>query len=201
MNKTAVFCLLGLCLCLLLTGCGQSHAAPSPTPAPTPRSGELVTTAPPGTTPTPQETPAPPEETAEPGGPAAPLDESGSLRSDTGTNLNLQADWRVTAVSAQNVRLTVVLWLESYSLSVGERQLNTLRVNDETYTFQTDPVEVPSGGGDKTFTQLYEWSETLPLGADGGFSAELEAVWNFQGSYSGTELETVTVGGRIAVNE
>lgn len=204
MTRNDVLAAAALCLALLLTACGgrsdpeKQTESPSPTPVATTRP-EVVVTAQPGSTPSPVETPAP--EAADIGaeaGSSGLVDVSGSIRSDTGTALNLIADWEWVSVSARNVRLTVTLYLESYSLSVSERYGNTLRIGDETVTFRTPELEVPSG--DLVKTELYSWSETFTLPEGGSLSTDISATWGFAGSYSGTELPEISLSGRISTH-
>ena len=211
----AFLLLLGLCAC----GAKETPLnRPSSSPEQTPRGGETVTTAAPdgGTAAIPEETPMRTPEPAEPI-PSAPtgdtegateveplptpeptpsvtampggIDRSGSFRSDTGTALNLIADWRCVSVSDDACQLTITLSLESYSLDVGERRNNTLTVNGVNYSFLTDPIEI-SGGFRKT--QIYVWTGQL---SDYDPSFTFSATWNLQGSYSGVPMETVEVSG------
>ena len=196
-----------LCILALLTaGCAKqdSHEptptateAALPTTEPTPRGGEVVITAAPGSTPSPINTPIPATDDMENAGDYDLVDASGSFRSDTGTALNLVADWECISVSAKNVRLTITLSLESYSLSVGERSANQLVLNGIPITYRTSSIEVPSGGLSKT--ELYTWSETLPLMEDGSLQQDLYAYWVFSGTYSGVEIDQLELSGHIAV--
>ena len=199
--------MIAILLCILLvlfSGCGKQKSqeptptaeTPSPTVEPVPR-GEVVITAAPGSTPSPVNTPAPTAEVPEDGGEADLVDISGSFRSNTGTALNLVADWECVSVSAKNVRLTITLSLESYSLSVGERGANQLILNGIPITYRTSALEVPSGGLSKT--ELYTWSETFPLMEDGSFQQDLYAFWVFSGTYSGVQIDQLELSGHIAV--
>lgn len=191
---------------LLASSCTKKNSSePKPegaetsvqTAEPTPRGGEVVITAAPGSTPSPVNTPTPASNDKENGGEYDLVDTSGSFRSDTGTALNLVADWECISVSAKNVRLTITLSLESYSLSVGERSANQLVLNGIPITYRTSSIEVPSGGLSKT--KLYTWSETLPLMEDGSLQQDLYAYWIFSGTYSGTEIDKLELSGHIAV--
>ncbi len=209
---------LALLLTLALFGCWKKPE-PSPAPLPSstadPGRGETVTTADPGTestkaplsTPEPSETfqPAPtaePEPTPEPTPEPAPeptpepvvVNPSvlayGTFRSDTGTSLNLVADWRAVSVSESTARITVTLSLESYSLDIGERRGNLLTFNGEDYYFITDPLEI-SGDGFVT-TQIYVWSKEISLSE---LSFDLSVRWNLRGSYSKKEMEAIELSG------
>lgn len=203
---------LALLLALTLFGCWKKpEPSPAPVPDATPDRGETVTTSTPGPepSPTPMATPAPmetfqpaPENTAQPTPEPLPTETpapasvdpsllaSGSFRSDTGTPLNLVADWRAVSIDAANVRITVTLSLESYSLGVGERRSNVLTFNGDDYYFMTDPIEIE--GGDFVKTQIYVWSKEIPLSE---LNFQLSARWNLKGSYSKKELETIELSG------
>ena len=205
---------LSLLLALTLFGCWKKpEPSPAPTagPTPDPGRGETVTTATPAPEPTdgPIATPEPmetfqpaPENTAQPT--PEPLPEeteepvivnpnqlaSGSFRSDTGTALNLVADWRAAAIDATTARITVTLSLESYSLDIGERRGNILTFNGEDYYFVTDPIEI--AGGDFVKTQIYVWSQEIPMSE---LSFDLAVRWNLRGSYSKKEMEAIELSG------
>ena len=205
---------LALLLALTLFGCWKKpEPSPAPTagPTPDPGRGETVTTATPAPEPTdgPLATPEPmetfqpaPENTAQPT--PEPLPEateepvivnpnqlaSGSFRSDTGTALNLVADWRAAAIDATTARITVTLSLESYSLDIGERRGNILTFNGEDYYFVTDPIEI--AGGDFVKTQIYVWSQEIPMSE---LSFDLSVRWNLRGSYSKKEMEAIELSG------
>jgi hypothetical protein len=205
---------LALLLALTLFGCWKKpepSPAPPAGPTPDPGRGETVTTATPAPEPTdgPMATPEPmetfqpaPENTAQPT--PEPLPEateepvivnpnqlaSGSFRSDTGTALNLVADWRAAAIDATTARITVTLSLESYSLDIGERRGNILTFNGEDYYFVTDPIEI--AGGDFVKTQIYVWSQEIPMSE---LSFDLAVRWNLRGSYSKKEMEAIELSG------
>lgn len=212
--KRLLALVLALLLALTLFGCWKKpEPSPAPTagPTPDPGRGETVTTATPAPEPTdgPIATPEPmetfqpaPENTAQPT--PEPLPEeteepvivnpnqlaSGSFRSDTGTALNLVADWRAAAIDATTARITVTLSLESYSLDIGERRGNILTFNGEDYYFVTDPIEI--AGGDFVKTQIYVWSQEIPMSE---LSFDLAVRWNLRGSYSKKEMEAIELSG------
>ncbi len=210
--KRRIALALALLLALTLCGCWKKpEPSPAPLPDNTPARGETVTTATPGPEPTvtPMATPEPmetfqpaPENTAQPT--PEPLPEetpepvivnpsvlaSGTFRSDTGTPLNLIADWRAAAIDDSTARITITLSLESYSLDIGERRSNILTFNGEDYYFMTDPLEIE--GGDFVKTQIYVWSKEVPLSK---LSFELAVSWNLKGSYSKKEMDTIELSG------
>ena len=210
--KRLIALALAALLALTLFGCWKKpEPSPAPVPDNTPERGETITTATPGPepSPTPMATPEPmetfqpaPENTAQPT--PEPLPEettepvivnpsvlaSGSFRSDTGTALNLVADWRAVAIDATTARITVTLSLESYSLDIGERRSNVLTFNGEEYYFLTDPIELE--GGDFCKTQIYVWSKEIGMSE---LSFDLSVRWNLRGSYSKKEMEDIELSG------
>ena len=212
MKRLLVFA-LAIMLALTLFGCWkQPEPSPAPTadPGPTANRGETVTTA----TPAPEESapPASPPATPEPAETFRPAPEpseepqpdmtpepvvvnpnflaSGSFRSDTGTALNLIAEWRAVSLTATTARITVTLFLESYSLDIGERRSNILTFNGEDYYFMTDALEID--GGDLVKTQIYVWSKDIDVSE---LSFELAVRWNLRGSYSKKEMEVIELSG------
>ena len=211
--KKLIVLALAAALALALSGCwtkGQASPTPEPAPDVTGR-GETVVTAPPDAEPTkaPLRTPEPsetfspgPEETPEPSEEPQPSPTpepvivnpsvlaSGSFRSDTGTALNLVADWRIAAVTDTTARITVTLFLESYSLDIGERRSNILTFNGEDYYFMTDALEITGDSFEKT--QIYVWSKEIGMSE---LSFDLAVRWNLRGSYSKKEMEAIELSG------
>jgi hypothetical protein len=215
--KRIVCFALAMLLALTLWGCGKKPE-PAPTAAPSPDDsgrGETIVTAAPEPDPTPAPTAGPlatpaPAETFQPAPSSEPVQTpeplpqpteepvivnpnqlaSGSFRSDTGTALNLIAEWRAVSVTEDTARMTITLYLESYSLDIGERRGNLLTFNGEEYYFLTDPIEI--SGGDFVKTQIYVWSQEIPLAQ---LSFELAVKWNLLGSYSKKEMEAIELSG------
>ena len=185
---------------IITTASPDATSTPEATPKPTPAPAPTFEPAPEGSQPT--AVPIP-EATLEPGegAPEAPevtpapapvggnVDVSGSFRSDTGTALNLVADWRAVSVSSDTVKITVTLSLESYSLDVGDRRNNTLTFNGESYSFTTAPILVEEGFHK---TAICTWEKEIPAGSL-GFT--LSARWELLGSYSGKEMEAIELSG------
>ena len=97
---------------------------PQPTPAIVPSVAPTATPTPAAQVPTASPTPTPiPTATTEPVQPVIPQGEvigSGSFTSDTGTPLNLRADWTATVLDSERVEVTVNVYLVSYQIEVRE---------------------------------------------------------------------------------
>ena len=171
-------------------------AGSSPTP---PVNTESVTdppeTEPPETEPPETEAPVtePPEteppETEEPSpSPSATpaANASGSFRSDTGTSLNIIADWSLSGST-----LTINVDTESHTLySSGAPGAASVSVNGRTVYFDTEDIEFEGWGPVRNeLGSVTVEGVTAP--------AEVEVTWYFRGSYGGTELETITASGTV----
>ena len=169
----------------------QESAAPSASPQEEPETEATPTPAP---TPTPTPTPEP-TETPQPSEPAqeAVGDAEGALRSDTGTGLEIRADWSLSAAEGGAARLTVRLYAESYSLQTREIWHGAvLSVGGQSYEFDTQEVDYAGPVlGENELGELSVELEGLSL------PAEASVTWRFQGSYGGEELEEITASGVI----
>ncbi|MCQ2405661.1 MAG: hypothetical protein MJ067_00395 [Oscillospiraceae bacterium] len=142
---------------------------PAPTPTPTPE---------PTPTPTPEPTPTP---TPEPTKVA-----SGTFGSDTGTRLNITADW-YTYVENDNYYLHIDVKLKAYSIHVSSRYNGLcIKVNDVEHYYNTEAVD----NDEKALFTAELGSGDYLIGSTGG--ADVEVSWKFLGSYSGVEMETIS---------
>ena len=165
-------------------------AEPSPEPTATPAP---AATAAPTPAPTPEPTPEPtatpttsPEAT-----PADDLIATGSFASDTGTALNLEVEWSSHNDGNGNAVIYLTGFLDSYSLQVGSRPYGVhVSFNGDSWTFAGEAINVADGHAE---TLLFSDVVTVPLGSPDAMTV----VYDFKGSYSGTELDTITAEGRV----
>ena len=165
-----------------VTDSAQASSEPTPTPTPLPT---------PSPTPTPVPTPTPtPAPT-----PVPDISASGSFRSDTGTGLEIIADWTATG-SGSTANVSIELYAECYSLRCTAIPYGAaLTIGGSTYTFDT--AEVNSDSETLTRVLLGSITVSVPL-ANGQLDTDAEVVWRFGGSYGGEELETITASGHIS---
>jgi cytoskeletal protein RodZ len=186
--------LVFIALIVVLRSCAAQK--PESTPSPTPVAATQTPTATPS--PTPEATPSPtPSPTATPAPTPSPtpvpeLSGSGSFRSDTGTYLNLVAEWTASPAGDGKTKVTVTLYAESYSLQCRDIwHGGSVTLLGETKTFDTPAVEVKESGLTKTLLG----SADFTLNLDGG--ADCTAVWAFRGSYGDKEIDSITAAGRV----
>ena len=117
-----------------------------------------------------------------------PINASGSIRSATGTGLNLVADWVATDADEGKAALRITVSAESYSFFTSALyQSLELVVNGETYRANTP--EVAYDGSELVLSPLAEFALELPRG-----TADLSIVWHYKGSYSGVEIADISIG-------
>ena len=169
-------------LIIVLRSFGMDDPAGS---SPTPPVNTESVTDPPETEP--PETEPPETEEPSPSPSATPAaNASGSFRSDTGTSLNIIADW-----SLNGSTLTINVDTESHTLySSGAPGAASVSVNGRTVYFDTEDIEFEGWGPVRNeLGSVTVEGVTAP--------AEVEVTWYFRGSYGGTELETITASGTV----
>ena len=124
----------------------------------------------------------------------------GAFRDDGPTGLHLVIEWEAKYASknASTVNLTVQVYLQCYSIGVAARDIGSLMINGESSTFQTPSLFYSDNSQHYTLVTarsltLTKASGTVPLEVD------ISAAWNYKGSYSGVEMEWLTVAGTIEV--
>ena len=136
----------------------------------------------PTASPTPSPTPTP-----------APAAASGSFKSDTGTGLNIVADWTLTPNSDGTYTLGLTLSAESWSLyTVDSWHAAKLELGGSSWEFDTKALSY-DGPGLGT-NELGSMTATVSSSA---LPATATLTWNFQGSYGGTELPKIVATGTI----
>ncbi len=152
-----------------------------------------VATDPPATAPVTEDTTAPVQHPHTPGRELG----SGFVISDSGTKLNLLLNWSaVDGAEEGTAVVTVKVFLECYSIFVGERFDGELGVGDEKINYNTPQIEIPGAGfneidfGTYTFTvnKSQSASTTLPI----------TASWHFRGVYAGLSVDYVTIDSTIS---
>lgn len=162
-------------------------ATPSPTPAPTP-------------TPDPNATPEP-TPTPEPANVSSGVElGSGSFSSNTGTGLDLRADWVATANGGSQATVKVTVSVDSYSLHLSGTQGAVNLSLGEQYA-SIDEAQLQYDGRARVNTVFGTHSFTVTLGSDGSLSLPLAVEWHFGGKYGGTSLDVLECGGNVKLGQ
>ena len=122
---------------------------------------------------------------------------SGRITSNTGTGLNVVADW--TAVSQQDskVAFTVNVYLQSYGISTVSQPV-TVSVGGESTTVYGSAVNYD--GNSQKETHLATVNVTVTLAPGGTASFPISAAWQYNGSYSGQSFGTITASGTVTLS-
>lgn len=161
---------------------------PVSTPAPVEESPEI--TAQPSAEPVPTAQPTPePIQTPEPTPVETPLGQ-GSFSSETGTGLELVVSWTAMSAGADTARLDIVISASSYSFFTSELPGSiSLTVDGVSYSLGSSAVEYD--GNDMILSKLAEKSVSIALDSTGRANPGITVMWNYRGSYGGTELENL----------
>ena len=170
---------------------------PQPTPAIVPSVAPTATPTPAAPVPT-----AIPTATTEPVQPVIPQGEvigSGSFTSDTGTPLNLRADWTATVLDSERVEVTVNVYLVSYQIEVRELY-NAVNVSVGDQYASADSPAIKWENNTRLETLLASTVHTLSLPSGSSASFPLAAQYQFGGTYSKVELPVIECGGTIELS-
>ena len=188
---------------------GESAApAPTGTPAPTPVPATPAPTPAPTQTPAPTrdpyiDTPATPVPTLQPlptptGTPLPEGEElgTGTFRSETGVGLNVRAEWTAKVMDAGHVRVTVQIWLDSYSLHLIQvNNCVNVSVGESYVTANAPAVDIDDNSAHQTLLATTEHVVNLADGESRSFPVQVE--YQFGGTYQQQELPVIECGGAI----
>ena len=125
---------------------------------------------------------------------------SGTFRSDTGTALNIHADWTASISGAQTVDIKVTVYADHYSLityaTPGALQISV----DGQYVSLASPAIEDDGTGGESHTEINSRTFTVSLTSGEVRNVPVQVVWLYRGTYSGVELQTIECGGNITVS-
>ena len=180
------------------------QATPAPTPLPTVTPMPVSTIMPtPMPTPTPAPTPTPtpaPTSTPVPTPPPFTAGQeiaSGSFASSTGVPLNIHADWTATVLDADQVRVKVDVYLDSYSLQIiPSRNALNVSVGDSYVSADTPAVDLDDNTKiNRSYLNTTE--HTINLSAGETKTIPVQIQYLFRGTYFQRDIETIECGGPI----
>lgn len=156
--------------------------APEATPTPTP----TVSPTDEITTPEPTTTPEPP---VQPGGTVVG---TGAFDSNTGVGLNTHTVWTAAEQDDGSVLLSLSVYVRAYSVEIGQRAIS-VNVNGTAVTGVTRAFSVDSPNSTAD-TFVYSYTAQVSRGR-----VDIAVDWNYDGQYSGQELEVVHSEASITV--
>jgi len=191
-NKRIYSFILAVFFLLLLVSCDKPEQPPVTEP---PAVSDAPESTSPVTTSAPETVTAPSVSTAEtaPVVPGRLLTAEGELKATPVKNLDLRAKCLVEYREGEDkAKVTVSLYLDHYSMTVGERAGCYLSVNGEKVKFTSPKISAEEES--KTSTLLTEQTFELKKDkASGTFKMDLEAVYIFNGVYANTKITDITI--------
>ena len=185
------------------TGAPKSAATPAPTPSPTP----VASLEDGGILPAQQLVPIVPgvnDNTGDGGDspvtiPIGTVIGSGQFRSDTGTALNIHADWTASINDPQTANVTVTVFADHYSL-ITTATPGALQVSvDGQYVSLGSPAIENDGTTGLAMTEINSHTFQVPLTSGDIRTVPVQVVWQYRGTYSGVDLPTIECGGNITL--
>ena len=188
----------------------SESAAPAPTEAPAPTPVPATPAPTPAPTPTPEptrdpyiDTPATPVPTLQPlptptGTPTPEGEElgTGTFRSETGVGLNVRAEWTANVMDAKHVKVTMQIWLDSYSLHLIQvNNCVNVSVGESYVTANAPAVDIDDNSAHQTLLATTEHVVNLADGESRSFPVQVE--YQFGGTYQQQELPVIECGGAI----
>ena len=188
----------------------SESAAPAPTETPAPTEVPATPAPTPVPTPTPEptrdpyiDTPATPVPTLQPlptptGTPLPEGEElgTGTFRSETGVGLNVRAEWTANVMDAKHVKVTMQIWLDSYSLHLIQvNNCVNVSVGESYVTANAPAVDIDDNSAHQTLLATTEHVINLSDGESRSFPVQVE--YQFGGTYQQQELPVIECGGAI----
>ena len=138
---------------------------------------------------TPTETPVAPDD---------PTSLSGTFRSDTGTALELQLDYKIDKQANGDYLVSATVYLNCYSLYCAERtNCNTVTIGNTDYLYSTEKLSLETGA-EKNHVKVADVTHTIAAG-ELPDNLYIGATWLFKGSYSKVPIDTLEASGTVKI--
>lgn len=124
----------------------------------------------------------------------------GAFRDNGTPKVHLIVSWEAhyPEKNAKTVELTVSVYLESYSIGVAARDNGTLVIGEDTTVFRTNNIHISDNSIHRTLLTQKTVSYTKSSGS-AVLELDIDAAWNFKGTYSGIAVDWITVSGTIEI--
>ena len=125
---------------------------------------------------------------------------SGTFRSDSGTSINIHADWNALVSGQNTVDVTITAYVDSYSLmTTASPEALNIAIDGQYISLASPTIDIPTTVNQVT-TLINNRTFTIPLTGGETRSIPVEVVWNYRGTYGGTYLDTIECGGNITLS-
>ncbi len=125
---------------------------------------------------------------------------SGTFRSDSGTSLNIHADWTALVSGTNTVDITVTAYVDSYSLyTTATPEALGIAIDGQYVSLASPAIDIPTTT-QPVSTRINNRTVTVNLSGGETRTIPVEVVWNFRGTYGGTNLDSIECGGNITLS-
>ena len=125
---------------------------------------------------------------------------SGSFRSDSGTSINVHADWNAVVSGTNTVDITVTAYVDSYSLyTTASPDVLNIAVDGQYFSLASPAIEIPTTTTPVS-TKINSRTVTVTLSGGETRNIPVEVIWQYRGTYGGTYLDAIECGGNITLS-
>ena len=125
---------------------------------------------------------------------------SGTFRSDSGTSINIHADWTALVSGPNTVDITVTAYVDSYSLyTTASPDVLNIAVDGQYFSLASPAIEIPTTP-QPVFTKINSRTVTVTLSGGETRNIPVEVIWQYRGTYGGTYLDAIECGGNITLS-
>lgn len=125
---------------------------------------------------------------------------SGSFYNYPTSSFGLYCEWSGTqSISGNYTDVTLNVYINYYTLSVGSRSDSTVSINGTSETYTAAAIsDMSSTSWHKKLIKTY--TVRVPHNSDGTKSCALSASWRFSGTYSGVSIGTITASTTVTLD-
>ena len=125
---------------------------------------------------------------------------NGSFRSDSGTSINIHADWNAVVSGTNTVDITVTAYVDSYSLyTTASPDVLNIAVDGQYFSLASPAIEIPTTT-QPVSTKINSRTVTVTLSGGETRNIPVEVIWHYRGTYGGTYLDSIECGGTITLS-
>ena len=125
---------------------------------------------------------------------------SGTFRSDSGTSINIHADWTALVSGPSTVDITVTAYVDSYSLyTTASPDVLNIAVDGQYFSLASPAIEIPTTT-QPVSTKINSRTVTVTLSGGDTRAIPVEVIWHYRGTYGGTYLDSIECGGNITLS-
>ena len=125
---------------------------------------------------------------------------SGTFRSDSGTSINVHADWTALVSGPNTVDITVTAYVDSYSLyTTASPDVLNISVDGQYFSLASPAIGIPPTT-QPVSTKINSRTVTVTLSGGETRNIPVEVIWQYRGTYGGTYLDAIECGGNITLS-